>query len=107
MKPDNVSLYILLSFDSFIHCRVFLVLILAALGVFFGLDTAKQPIRFVSLAGLFCNILFCWIFSKHRRKVGVLVHLLCFRCQTSSTANLVHVDLSSMQHHPKCKSQLK
>ncbi|XP_068698450.1 solute carrier family 28 member 3-like isoform X3 [Montipora foliosa] len=48
---------------------VFLVLILAALGVFFGLDTAKQPIRFVSLAGLFCNILFCWIFSKHRRKI--------------------------------------
>lgn len=48
---------------------VMLVLILMALGVFFGLDTAKQPVRFVSLAGLFCNILFCWVFSKHRSKV--------------------------------------
>ncbi|XP_068698446.1 solute carrier family 28 member 3-like [Montipora foliosa] len=48
---------------------VFLVLILAALGVFFGLDTAKQPLRFISISGLFFNILFCWIFSKHRRKV--------------------------------------
>lgn len=48
---------------------VMLVLILVALGVFFGLDTAKQPVRFVSLAGLFCNILFCWVFSKHRSKV--------------------------------------
>ncbi|XP_020630749.1 solute carrier family 28 member 3-like isoform X2 [Orbicella faveolata] len=48
---------------------VVLVLVLVALGVFFGLDTAKQPERFISLAGLFANILFCWIFSKHRRKV--------------------------------------
>lgn len=48
---------------------VLLVLVLVALGVFFGLDTAKQPERFISLAGLFANILFCWVFSKHRRKV--------------------------------------
>ncbi|XP_067027107.1 solute carrier family 28 member 3-like isoform X1 [Acropora muricata] len=48
---------------------VFLFLLLVALGVFFGLDTAKQPIRFISLAGLCCNILFSWIFSKHRRRV--------------------------------------
>ncbi|XP_074611029.1 uncharacterized protein LOC141865596 [Acropora palmata] len=47
---------------------VFLFLLLVALGVFFGLDTAKQPIRFISLAGLCCNILFSWIFSKHRRR---------------------------------------
>lgn len=48
---------------------VFLFLIVVALAVFFGLDTAKQPIRFVSLAGLCINILFSWIFSKHRRRV--------------------------------------
>lgn len=48
---------------------VFLFLIVVALAVFFGLDTAKQPIRFISLAGLCINILFSWIFSKHRRRV--------------------------------------
>lgn len=48
---------------------ILLFVVLVALGVFFGLDTAKQPVRFISLLGLFCNILFCWIFSKHRRKV--------------------------------------
>lgn len=61
-------------FDSVIF-RILLVLILVALGVFFGLDTAKQPERFISLAGLFANILLCWIFSKHRRKVS---HVLFF-----------------------------
>ncbi|XP_073256992.1 solute carrier family 28 member 3-like isoform X4 [Porites lutea] len=48
---------------------VFLVLVLVALGIFFGLDTAKQPERFVSIAGLVVNILFCWLFSRHPRKV--------------------------------------
>ena len=45
------------------------MLVLVALGIFFGLDTAKQPERFVSIAGLVVNILFCWLFSRHRRKV--------------------------------------
>ncbi|RMX60525.1 hypothetical protein pdam_00001440, partial [Pocillopora damicornis] len=49
--------------------RVLLVIVLVLLGVFFGLDTAKKPERFISLAGLLVNILFCWIFSKHPRKV--------------------------------------
>lgn len=48
---------------------VFLFLIVVALAVFFGLDTATQPIRFISLAGLCINILFSWVFSKHRRRV--------------------------------------
>lgn len=48
---------------------VLLVIVLVLLGVFFGLDTAKKPERFISLAGLLVNILFCWIFSKHPRKV--------------------------------------
>ena len=45
------------------------MLVLVALGIFFGLDTAKQPERFVSIAGLVVNILFCWLFSRHPRKV--------------------------------------
>ena len=55
--------------DLAFHSRVFLVLVLVALGIFFGLDTAKQPERFVSIAGLVVNILFCWLFSRHPRKV--------------------------------------
>ena len=55
--------------DFVFHSRVFLVLVLVALGIFFGLDTAKQPERFVSIAGLVVNILFCWLFSRHPRKV--------------------------------------
>ena len=47
------------------------MLVLVALGIFFGLDTAKQPERFVSIAGLVVNILFCWLFSRHPRKVSV------------------------------------
>ncbi|XP_022781914.1 solute carrier family 28 member 3-like isoform X2 [Stylophora pistillata] len=48
---------------------ILLVVVVVLLGVFFGLDTAKKPERFISLAGLALNILFCWIFSKHPRKV--------------------------------------
>ena len=55
--------------DLVFHSRVFLVLVLVALGIFFGLDTAKQPERFISIAGLVVNILFCWLFSRHPRKV--------------------------------------
>lgn len=55
--------------DLVFRSRVFLVLVLVALGIFFGLDTAKQPERFVSIAGLVVNILFCWLFSRHPRKV--------------------------------------
>lgn len=55
--------------DLVFRSRVFLVLVLVALGIFFGLDTAKQPERFVSIAGLVVNILFCWLFSRNPRKV--------------------------------------
>ena len=48
------------------------MLVLVALGIFFGLDTAKQPERFVSIAGLVVNILFCWLFSRHPRKVRLM-----------------------------------
>ena len=66
-----------LPFDAPLTCfRICLLVILVALGVFFGLDTAKKPVRFISLAGLFANVLFCWIFSKHRRKVTKDVHSL-------------------------------
>ena len=56
-------------FDLVFHSRVFLVLVLVALGIFLGLDSAKQPEWFVSIAGLVVNILFCWLFSRRPRKV--------------------------------------
>lgn len=69
--------------------RILLVLVLVALGVFFGLDTAKQPKRFISLAGLFANILFCWIFSKHRRKVSYVLLLVFPLCYVFLYTNII------------------
>ena len=46
--------------------------VLAALGAFFGLDTADEPERFISLGGLVVNVFICWLFSAHRRKVRFL-----------------------------------
>ena len=60
------------------------MIVLVLFGLFFGLDTAKKPERFISIGGLFVNILFCWIFSKHRTKVE---HV--FLCWYS----LVHISL--------------
>ena len=45
------------------------MIVLVLFGLFFGLDTAKKPERFISIGGLIVNILFSWIFSKHRTKV--------------------------------------
>ncbi|XP_031548619.1 solute carrier family 28 member 3-like isoform X1 [Actinia tenebrosa] len=46
-----------------------ILVILALIGVFLGLDTAKEPERFISVAGLFVNISICWLFSARRSKI--------------------------------------
>ncbi|XP_020912178.1 solute carrier family 28 member 3 isoform X2 [Exaiptasia diaphana] len=48
---------------------VCLVVLLVLIGLFLGLDTAKEPERFISVAGLFMNIFICWLLSAKRRKV--------------------------------------
>ncbi|XP_032227058.2 solute carrier family 28 member 3 isoform X1 [Nematostella vectensis] len=48
---------------------VCIVVILALLALFLGLDNHDEPERLISLAGLCVNILVCWLFSKNRRKI--------------------------------------
>ena len=53
------------------------MIVLILLGLLFGLDTAKEKERFISLAGLVVCIFSAWIFSKKRRKVSAFFHQIC------------------------------
>ena len=51
-----------------------MLVVLTLLALWFGLDTAKEPRRFISVLGMVVYVGISWVFSKHRRKVsyGVL-----------------------------------
>jgi len=48
---------------------IVLLVVLTLLALWFGLDTAKDPRRFISVAGMLVYVGISWVFSKHRRKV--------------------------------------
>ena len=51
-------------------------MILAAILVFFIVDTRKKPIRFLSLLGLLIYISIAYVLSRHRTKVIEFIILL-------------------------------
>ena len=50
---------------------------LTLIGVWFGLDTAKEPRRFISLAGMVVYVGISYLFSVNRRKVSCCVKIVC------------------------------
>jgi len=48
---------------------IVLLVVLTLLALWFGLDTAKEPRRFISVLGMLVYVGISWVFSKHRRKV--------------------------------------
>lgn len=48
---------------------IVLLVVLTLLALWFGLDTAKEPRRFISVAGMLVYVGISWVCSKHRRKV--------------------------------------
>ena len=55
--------------------RVVLLVVLTLFALWFGLDTAKEPRRFISVAGMLVYVGISWLFSKHRRKVSYVVFI--------------------------------
>ena len=55
-------------------CRIVLLVVVILVGLWFGLDTAKEPRRFISVLGMFVYVGISYAFSLHRRKVSVLTH---------------------------------
>ena len=56
--------------------RIVLLVVLTLLALWFGLDTAKEPRRFISVAGMLVYVGISWALSKHRRKVSYGVFIL-------------------------------
>ena len=56
--------------------RIVLLVVLTLLALWFGLDTAKEPRRFISVAGMLVYVGISWALSKHRRKVSYGVFVL-------------------------------
>lgn len=52
-----------------------LLVVLTLLALWFGLDTAKDPRRFISVAGMLVYVGISWVCSKHRRKVSYVVFI--------------------------------
>ena len=50
--------------------RVVLLVVLTLIGLWFGLDTAKEPRRFISVLGMLVYVGISYAFSVHRRKVS-------------------------------------
>ena len=47
-----------------------LLVILTLIGLWFGLDTAKEPRRFISVLGMLVYVGISYAFSVHRKKVS-------------------------------------
>ncbi|KAL9969400.1 hypothetical protein ACROYT_G021615 [Oculina patagonica] len=48
---------------------IVLLVVLTLIGLWFGLDTAKEPKRFISVLGMLVYVGISWAFSAHRKKV--------------------------------------
>lgn len=57
--------------------RVVLLVALTLIGLWFGLDTAKEPKRFISLAGMVVYVGISYAFSVNRRKVSCYIKIVC------------------------------
>ena len=57
--------------------RIVLLVALTLIGLWFGLDTAKEPRRFISLAGMVVYVGISYLFSVNRRKVSCCVKIVC------------------------------
>ena len=53
-------------------CRVVLVVLLVLVGLWFGLDTAKDPKRFISVLGMLVYIGISYLLSSNRKKASAL-----------------------------------
>lgn len=53
--------------------RIVLLVVLTLIALWFGLDTAKEPRRFISVLGMLVYVGISWAFSRHRRKVSYRV----------------------------------
>lgn len=53
--------------------RVVLLVVLVLLGLWFGLDTAKEPKRFISLLGMLVYVGISYVFSIHRKRVSIII----------------------------------
>lgn len=56
--------------------RVVLLVALTLIGLWFGLDTAKEPKRFISLAGMVVYVGISYAFSVNRRKVSCYIKII-------------------------------
>ena len=54
-----------------------LLVILTLIGLWFGLDTAKEPRRFISVLGMLVYVGISYAFSVHRKKVSRNLSMSC------------------------------
>ena len=75
---------------NYVFNRIVLLVVLTLLALWFGLDTAKEPRRFISVGGLLVYVGISWVFSKHRRKVSYVVFIKTDFLEKKKTKKLAH-----------------
>lgn len=61
--------------------RAILLVVLVLFGLWFGLDTAKEPKRFISLLGMLVYVGISYVSSIHRKRVSIILFVCVCVCE--------------------------